>query len=145
MVTATTEEKVAEKMAFVMRVLKHTEMSKPNWKAIAAEEGISRSDNAQQKFRKTVESLGYAFVNDQIVDLKDGEGGAGGASAAATPGTKTGTTTTPTKKRKSPAKKDKETNGGETPSKKSKTTLPAPAGGRDSGEVEATKAQSQTE
>jgi hypothetical protein len=27
-------------------VLKHTEMSKPDWKAIAAGEGISRPDNA---------------------------------------------------------------------------------------------------
>ncbi|KIW72048.1 hypothetical protein PV04_00271 [Phialophora macrospora] len=132
MVTANPEEKVAEKIAFVMRVLKHTETSKPDWKAIAAEEGISRPGNAQQKFRRMVQDLGYDFVNDRIVDLGDGNVAAGGATADSK--TNTSTTTTPTKKGKSPAKKGKATIGEERPSKKSKTSVPAPGSGGDGGE-----------
>ncbi|EXJ65324.1 hypothetical protein A1O7_01665 [Cladophialophora yegresii CBS 114405] len=143
MVTATTEDKGAEKIAFVMRVLKHTEMAKPDWKAVAAEEGISRADNAQQKFRNTVKSLGYAFVNDQIVDLNDNPGGSGGATLETK--TETTATTTPTKKRKSPAKKDTATNGEETPSKKTKTSLSASAGGDRDGEDQALQAEQDPE
>jgi hypothetical protein len=99
---------------------------------------------SQQKFRRLVKDLGYDFVNDQIIDLGDGDGAAGGATA----GTKTNTsstTTTPTKKRKSPAKKGKATNGGETPSKKSKTSVPAPGSGDESGEDQEIKAHTEDE
>ncbi|KAJ9606417.1 hypothetical protein H2200_009378 [Cladophialophora chaetospira] len=110
-----------ETLSYLMIVLKHTNMPKPDWPSIAAEGGISRADNAQTKFRRMIKDIGFDYVKDQFVDPNAGAQPA--ATAVAKP-------TTP-RKRKSPTKKEKADGGSESPSKKTKTE--GSAGGEGEG------------
>ncbi|KAK4941994.1 hypothetical protein LTR10_018175 [Elasticomyces elasticus] len=102
MANATAEEK----LSYVLNVLMHTEMPKPDYHAVAQDNGITSANNAQKKFRAIVKSAGYDLVDGRIVS----DSGNGTAAAPST------TPSTPTKKsggkasvgagaKKTPAKK----------------------------------------
>ncbi|KAJ9606415.1 hypothetical protein H2200_009376 [Cladophialophora chaetospira] len=130
------ENKLAENFGFVLRVLKHCEMPKPDWKAICTEEGLSRPDKPREKFKKILKDLGFDYQDDQIIDPNDA-GAVGevkeGATAkkVTTAGAKEthGAAETPnSKKRKSPTKKDAKVASAK------KTKVDKSAGVADSGE-----------
>ena len=75
---------VDEALKYIMLILKHTEMPKPNYPAVAEEAGINTPANAQvitipelldwlanshsqRRFKSLIEKAGYLLVNDQVV------------------------------------------------------------------------------
>ncbi|KAK5076810.1 hypothetical protein LTR64_005710 [Lithohypha guttulata] len=73
-----------DKLVYVLRVLKHTELPQPNYHAVAADTGQANPNNAQKKFKAIVESVGFKLVNKQIVGA-DGSTGTKGIEPPKTP------------------------------------------------------------
>ncbi|ETI29298.1 hypothetical protein G647_01751 [Cladophialophora carrionii CBS 160.54] len=133
-----------------MMVLKNTEMN-PDWKIITAEAGISRTSNAQRKFRQIIEAAGYKLVNNQIVDPDEdqaiGNHSAATATAAATATQSPSPSPAPApapqgRKRKSAMKKDATEEAGV---KKRKTSQHAGDSKRDGDGEEEIKAEAADE
>ncbi|OCT48729.1 hypothetical protein CLCR_05237 [Cladophialophora carrionii] len=82
-----------DKIAYILTVLKHTTLPKPDYTAVAVESGINTAQNAQRRLKAIVKAAGFDLVNDQIVgpDCSTGDG--------------TGIAASPPKKRKPRAKK----------------------------------------
>ncbi|KAI1619292.1 hypothetical protein EDD37DRAFT_217748 [Exophiala viscosa] len=107
MASATTEEK----LSYVMTVLMHTDMGKPDYRGVAEELGINTAGNAQRRFRSIVKSAGFDLVKDRIVS----DSGSGNAAS-------TGDTPSPAKKSGGKASAGAEAK--KTPAKKT-TAVPA--------------------
>ncbi|ETI26394.1 hypothetical protein G647_03171 [Cladophialophora carrionii CBS 160.54] len=71
----------ADKLVYVMTILKNTEMAKPDYHAAAVEAGINNANNAQKRFRAIVKGAGFDLVDGQVVSA-DGSGPAPTAPAA---------------------------------------------------------------
>ncbi len=142
----------AEKLAYVMVILKNTEMPKPDYSAVAVEAGINNANNAyvafttyyfpyiltyryhsssQKKFRAIVKSAGFDLVEGKVVGA-DGSGPTP-VDPAVTPKRGRGKKADGETPKRGSAKKA--TNG--TPSKKRKLSPPvedAADGGEDDAE-----------
>ncbi|KAJ9615335.1 hypothetical protein H2200_001410 [Cladophialophora chaetospira] len=96
-----------DKIAYLLTVLKHTSLAKPDYAGIAVEAGINTASNAQRQYRSIIKGAGFDLVNDQIVGP---DGTTGGGERVASPAKKP-------RAKKSPAKK---ATNDETPTKKRK-------------------------
>ncbi|EXJ72271.1 uncharacterized protein A1O5_04775 [Cladophialophora psammophila CBS 110553] len=66
---------------FILSVLKHSEQVKPDWNAVAKENGIAYARNATARFKTIIENNGLKFENGSIT-VPDGVGGGIGLATA---------------------------------------------------------------